>query len=111
MEKGARPLVLTYDAGAIQPNTTALAAAQMDEIAQRPSDRKHGIFTYYLLKGLDEGSTFASSFGRSGSGAGFARPPAVPAARTRAARRTAPARFAQLQVRKAHPHTRFPYFR
>ncbi len=54
-EKGARPLV-TVHLGAAQPNTTVLAAAQTDEIAQSLQDERHGIFTYYLLKGLDEGS-------------------------------------------------------
>ena len=53
LAKGARPLVATVaEAFPTSDNLTVLAAAGSDEITGTLDDQEHGVFTYYLLKGL-----------------------------------------------------------
>lgn len=61
IEKGARPLVTRISAGRIPDNVTALTAARGDQIAQSLESQGHGMFTYYFLKGLDDGRKDAHS--------------------------------------------------
>jgi hypothetical protein len=49
---GARPLVTVVDDATAPPRTTILAAAGAQEIAGGLDLQKHGLFTYYLLRGL-----------------------------------------------------------
>lgn len=52
LAKGARPLVTQETAVPTSPKLSILAAASSDEITGSLDDQGHGIFTYYLLKGL-----------------------------------------------------------
>jgi hypothetical protein len=57
LEKGARPLVTQVDTGAAAAKNArlvALAAAGDDEITGTAEEQGHGLFTYFLLKGLNE---------------------------------------------------------
>jgi len=56
IKKGTRPLVSVRVDEALAPNLTVLAAAQNDEIANSLEKEGHGMFTYYLLKGLSRAS-------------------------------------------------------
>lgn len=49
---GARPLVTVVDDATAPPRTTILAASGAQEIAGGLDLQKHGLFTYYLLRGL-----------------------------------------------------------
>jgi len=55
LRKGARPLV-TVRADSFDPGArmTILTAAASNQIAGFSEEQGHGLFTYYLLKGLDE---------------------------------------------------------
>ena len=54
LAKGARPLVTKVDAGIPDSKKlVVLAAASGDEITGTADDQGHGLFTYYLLKGLN----------------------------------------------------------
>ncbi len=54
LAKGARPLVAKIaDTAPIGGNITVLAAASGDEITGSLDEQGHGMFTYYLLKGLE----------------------------------------------------------
>jgi hypothetical protein len=57
LAKGVRPLVSKIDS--IQPagSVVALTAASGGEISGTFDEQSHGLFTYYLLKGLNEGDT------------------------------------------------------
>ncbi len=52
---GTRPLVTKVDAGASAAgrNLVALSASASEEISGVSKDQGHGVFTYYLLKGLN----------------------------------------------------------
>jgi hypothetical protein len=50
--KGVRPLVAIQETGSIPKNTTVLAAAQASEISASYPEARHGLLTYFLLKGL-----------------------------------------------------------
>ncbi|MFH2202739.1 MAG: caspase family protein [Elusimicrobiota bacterium] len=54
--KGARPLVLKVDTGlsSVKGKLVALAAAGDEEITGTEKSQGHGLFTYYLLRGLNE---------------------------------------------------------
>jgi hypothetical protein len=63
LAKGARPLVTKIDTGDFPEGKLALlAAASAEEITSSLEEQGHGIFTYYLLKGL-------SGAAKDGSGA------------------------------------------
>lgn len=50
--KGARPLVLRVKRRAPEGGTLVLAASSGDQISSTHEDKSHGLFTYFLLKGL-----------------------------------------------------------
>jgi len=53
LAEGARPMVMKLEQPALpQRNMTLLTAASGDEITATLADQGHGIFTYFLLKGL-----------------------------------------------------------
>jgi len=53
--KGARPLVMNLEASApTSRNMTVLAASSGDEISMSYEEKGHGLFTYFLLKGIKE---------------------------------------------------------
>ncbi|MEK7858925.1 MAG: caspase family protein [Elusimicrobiota bacterium] len=57
LAKGARPLVGKIDAATSElGKLTVLTAAGSDEIAGSEAVQGHGLFTYYLLKSLNEGA-------------------------------------------------------
>jgi uncharacterized caspase-like protein len=60
IKKGARPLVSVRMNEALAPNLTVLAAAQNDEIANSLEKEGHGMFTYFLLKGLSRAAAQGS---------------------------------------------------
>jgi len=49
----ARPVVLTVRETAYPPEFTVITASASDQIASSSPDLKHGIFSYYLMKGLE----------------------------------------------------------
>ncbi len=50
--KGARPLMTTVAASAVGPKVSVLAASDSAEISGSIDEQGHGMFTYFLLKGL-----------------------------------------------------------
>jgi len=61
LAKGARPLVVQVADGVpASENLTVLAAASGDEITGTLDEQGHGMFTYYLLKGLSGAAKDAS---------------------------------------------------
>ena len=57
LASGARPLVAKIDTGAPPAKLTVLSASGSNEISGSLEDKGHGVFTYFLLKGLDAGKT------------------------------------------------------
>ena len=56
--KGARPLVMTMDKSVIPSNIAVLSAASGEQISSTYEEKGHGLFTYFMLKGLKgEGDT------------------------------------------------------
>ena len=49
----ARPVVMKVDEVAYPPDFTVITASASDQIASSSPDLKHGIFSYYLMKGLE----------------------------------------------------------
>ena len=49
----ARPVVMKVDEAAYPPDFTVITASASDQIASSSPDLKHGIFSYYLMKGLE----------------------------------------------------------
>jgi hypothetical protein len=49
----ARPVVLSVQETAYPPEFTVITASASDQIASSSPDLKHGIFSYYLMKGLE----------------------------------------------------------
>jgi uncharacterized caspase-like protein len=55
--RGTRPLVTKVDAWMLGGgNVTALSASKADQVSGTLDSQGHGIFTYYLLKGLNGGA-------------------------------------------------------
>jgi hypothetical protein len=54
LAKGAKPLVMTINMPAIQKNMSVLTASSGDQISSAYEEKGHGLFTYYLLKGIKE---------------------------------------------------------
>jgi hypothetical protein len=52
LAEGARPLVMKQTADALPPNITVLAASSGEQISSTYRDKGHGLFTYFLLKGI-----------------------------------------------------------
>ncbi|MBI2385970.1 MAG: SEL1-like repeat protein [Elusimicrobia bacterium] len=61
LAKGARPLV-TVRTDAPPARVTVLAAAAGDQISNSYQEQGHGLFTYFLLKGLKEKGDFKSAY-------------------------------------------------
>jgi hypothetical protein len=49
----ARPILITAKEQAIPPNVTILAAAGNDQLSSSLASAKHGLFSYFLMKGLE----------------------------------------------------------
>ena len=55
LAKGARPLVMNFqNALASSSNITIMAAASGDQISSTYDEKGHGLFTYYMLKGIKD---------------------------------------------------------
>lgn len=54
LAKGARPLVSVAATEALPAKITVLAASAGDQISNSYQEKGHGLFTYFLLKGLKE---------------------------------------------------------
>ena len=52
LAKGAKPLVLTVNMPAIQKNLSVMTASSGDQISSAYEERGHGLFTYFMLKGI-----------------------------------------------------------
>lgn len=62
LAKGARPLVTKVGLGAAESRrVTVLAAASGDQITGTLDEQGHGMFTYFLLKGLQGGKSSAKT--------------------------------------------------
>jgi hypothetical protein len=59
----ARPVSIKADANVFPENFTVITASQNDQISSSSSELRHGIFSYYLMKGL-EGDADANTDGR-----------------------------------------------
>jgi uncharacterized caspase-like protein len=58
LAKGARPLVMTMESLAISQKVAVFSAASGDQISSTYEEKGHGLFTYFILKGLKgEGDT------------------------------------------------------
>ncbi|MEW6674996.1 MAG: ankyrin repeat domain-containing protein [Nitrospirota bacterium] len=56
--KGARPLVMTMESLAIPQKAVVLSAASGDQTSSTYEEKGHGLFTYFMLKGIKgEGDT------------------------------------------------------
>ena len=49
----ARPIALKAEANAYPPNFTVISASASDQLSSSSPDLKHGIFSYYLMKGME----------------------------------------------------------
>lgn len=50
--KGARPLVMNMEANVIPPKVAVLSAASGEQVSSTYDEKGHGLFTYFMLKGL-----------------------------------------------------------
>ena len=48
----AKPMALKADANAFPPNFTVITASSNDQISSSSPELKHGIFSFYLMKGM-----------------------------------------------------------
>ncbi|MBI3815459.1 MAG: caspase family protein [Nitrospinae bacterium] len=56
--KGARPLVMTMESLAIPSKVAVISASSGDQISSTYEEKGHGLFTYFMMKGLKgEGDT------------------------------------------------------
>ena len=63
LAKGARPLV-SLQTSEVPARLTVLSASAGDQISNSYSEKGHGLFTYYLLKGIKEkGADFRAVYG------------------------------------------------
>lgn len=57
LAKGARPLVMSRQNALIIPhNVTVMAAAAINQISSTYQEKSHGLFTYFMLKGIKDGN-------------------------------------------------------
>lgn len=54
LAKGAKPLVVTIHTPNIKKNIAVMTASSGDEISSAYEERGHGLFTYFLLKGIKD---------------------------------------------------------
>lgn len=52
LAKGARPLVMNMNNSVIPPKVAVLSAASGEQISSTYDEKGHGLFTYFMLKGL-----------------------------------------------------------
>ena len=52
LAKGAKPLVMTINMPTIQKNISVMTASSGDQISSAYEEKGHGLFTYFLLKGI-----------------------------------------------------------
>ncbi len=52
LAKGARPLVMTMESLAIPSKVAVLSASSGDQISSTYEEKGHGLFTYFMLKGM-----------------------------------------------------------
>ena len=55
LAKGAKPLVITINAPNIKKNIAVMTASSGDQISSAYEEQGHGLFTYFLLKGIKNG--------------------------------------------------------
>jgi len=56
LAKGARPLVMNLQSSFVIPrNVTVMAAASSKQISSTYEEKSHGLFTYFMLKGIKNG--------------------------------------------------------
>jgi hypothetical protein len=54
LAKGAKPLVMTINMPAIHKNISVMTASSGDQISSAYEEGGHGLFTYFLLKGIKD---------------------------------------------------------
>lgn len=54
LAKGAKPLVMTINMPTIQKNIAVMTASSGDQISSAYEEKGHGLFTYFLLKGIKD---------------------------------------------------------
>jgi hypothetical protein len=54
LAKGAKPLVITINTPNIKKNISVMTASSGDQISSAYEERGHGLFTYFLLKGIKD---------------------------------------------------------
>jgi hypothetical protein len=52
LAKGTRPLVMNLQGFSASPNMTIMTASSADQISSTYEEKGHGLFTYFLLKGI-----------------------------------------------------------
>jgi len=52
--KGARPLVMTMSSAAIPKKVSVLSATSGDQMSSTYEEKGHGLFTYFMLKGIKD---------------------------------------------------------
>jgi len=56
LAKGSRPLVMNLQSSFVIPgNVTVMAAASSKQISSTYEEKSHGLFTYFILKGIKDG--------------------------------------------------------
>lgn len=54
LAKGVKPLVMTINMPAIKKNMSVITASSGDQISSAYEEQGHGLFTYFLLKGIKD---------------------------------------------------------
>ena len=54
LAKGAKPLVMTINMPSIRKNMSVITASSGDQISSAYEEQGHGLFTYFLLKGIKD---------------------------------------------------------
>jgi hypothetical protein len=54
LAKGAKPLVITINTPNIKTNISVMTGSSGDQISSAYEEKGHGLFTYYLLKGIKD---------------------------------------------------------
>jgi hypothetical protein len=54
LAKGAKPLVMTINMPTIQKNISVMTASAGDQISSAYEEKGHGLFTYFMLKGIKD---------------------------------------------------------
>ena len=53
MVAGSKPIALKQSETAYPPEFTVITASTMDQVSWSSPDLKHGLFSYYLMKGME----------------------------------------------------------